>query len=694
MKKVGLIVSFLFSMYGAHAQRVYIDSIRQALGVAVEDSQVARYLYDLNYGYMEVNTDSALYWADSCVHFSQKHGQFYYEVLCLADKAFSLLYAVGVSTQDGENALELAREAYFKAFETDHAHLKIMTSQMMGTLYSEMDSFLLANEYWQNAIDLSKEAHNDRILRNIHNNRAGMYYYLGQYERAYEDVLQALRYAEITAPERTFEYKKNLALLLKDMNRYEEAIQYLREAREEAAEVGADYSLAFLWEVQTSLYTALANQYPDSTYLDSARWANQQVLKYDISGVANLRHNQIIHQAEIFELDQKPDSALFTYQDALDHAKKFGLPKGLRLPVMADIIKLNQELGRWGPAQQMALKMYEEVDLDSDFSNGTRVTRLLAGIYEQAGNHKRANQYWKAYISMKDSMIHDETFLNMEKIKFRYALEQKEAEKAAVIDKYELQLNVQQLQTQRNRLVIWGLLAVLAVISQFSFLLYRSRQGKTRANQLLEEKSGALKQLNVQLKTANVTLKENMQLVRRQNEALAKQKSELEKAHHLILKQKFRIEKNLDQQNRKLATYLLKEKSQESFLHGLDEALQNIAFSHEMEEKDRQAVAEARSRIANMLKQKDSWEQFKTQFEEVHPDFFSGLLQAHPDLSQTDLKYCAYIRLGMGNQEMASAFNLTLRGIEAAKSRLRKKMDLSKGANLTAYLITFARQEV
>lgn len=81
------------------------------------------------------------------------------------------------------------------------------------------------------------------------------------------------------------------------------------------------------------------------------------------------------------------------------------------------------------------------------------------------------------------------------------------------------------------------------------------------------------------------------------------------------------------------------------------------------------------------------WNLFETSFNGAHEDFFKKLKVDHPDLVPNDLKLCAYLRMNMSSKEIASLLNITLRGVEIRRYRLRKKLDLPHDKNLTEFLI-------
>ncbi|MCJ7932606.1 MAG: hypothetical protein MUW56_02960 [Chryseobacterium sp.] len=69
---------------------------------------------------------------------------------------------------------------------------------------------------------------------------------------------------------------------------------------------------------------------------------------------------------------------------------------------------------------------------------------------------------------------------------------------------------------------------------------------------------------------------------------------------------------------------------------------------------------------------------FLTRFKEVYPDFYQKLNDHHNELTDYDLKFCAYIRLNLTTKEMAQFENITLRAAETRKYRLKKKLELPR----------------
>ena len=90
--------------------------------------------------------------------------------------------------------------------------------------------------------------------------------------------------------------------------------------------------------------------------------------------------------------------------------------------------------------------------------------------------------------------------------------------------------------------------------------------------------------------------------------------------------------------------------------------------------------------INEVEKNDDSWDKFASHFDEVNSNFLRNLRQAHPKLSNTDLKLCAYLELNLASKEIAQLMNISVRGVEIGRYRLRKKLGLETSQSLQDFL--------
>ncbi len=89
------------------------------------------------------------------------------------------------------------------------------------------------------------------------------------------------------------------------------------------------------------------------------------------------------------------------------------------------------------------------------------------------------------------------------------------------------------------------------------------------------------------------------------------------------------------------------------------------------------------------LKNEDFWLQFNFFFNQVNTDYLKRLQAMHQNLTQNDIKLSALIKTGMNTKEIASILNISGRGVEKSRYRLKKKLNLNTGQDLNSYLLQF-----
>lgn len=80
------------------------------------------------------------------------------------------------------------------------------------------------------------------------------------------------------------------------------------------------------------------------------------------------------------------------------------------------------------------------------------------------------------------------------------------------------------------------------------------------------------------------------------------------------------------------------------------------------------------------------WEEFDKRFIDVNKGFYKNLKTNFPDLTPTELKHCALIKLNFSAKEMAQLLNISINGVNTSRYRIRKKLKLEREDNLTTVI--------
>jgi len=80
------------------------------------------------------------------------------------------------------------------------------------------------------------------------------------------------------------------------------------------------------------------------------------------------------------------------------------------------------------------------------------------------------------------------------------------------------------------------------------------------------------------------------------------------------------------------------------------------------------------------------WKHIEPQLDITYNNFISKLRERHPDLTLSEIKIAAYVRMNISTKEMAEYMHKTVRAIENDRHRLRKKLGLDASNSLREYL--------
>ncbi|WDF67390.1 triple tyrosine motif-containing protein [Sphingobacterium oryzagri] len=173
-------------------------------------------------------------------------------------------------------------------------------------------------------------------------------------------------------------------------------------------------------------------------------------------------------------------------------------------------------------------------------------------------------------------------------------------------------------------------------------------------------------------------------LQQRQEEALRKETEQNEKK--LMALKNTQLTQELEAKNRELANAATNIVYKNELLNNLNEELLNLK-DRDGKKLSADQLQRVNKLIDNARSDERDWDLFEKSFNESHENFFKKLKTDYPELSPNDLKLCAYLRLNMSSKDMASLMNISTRGIEVRRYRLRKKFNLPTEKNLSEFLL-------
>lgn len=90
-------------------------------------------------------------------------------------------------------------------------------------------------------------------------------------------------------------------------------------------------------------------------------------------------------------------------------------------------------------------------------------------------------------------------------------------------------------------------------------------------------------------------------------------------------------------------------------------------------------------RLQNNTGTSVDWKRFEDNFDIVNDQFIRRLKTKYPWMNKQERRLCVYIKMGLQTKEIAPLLNMTTRGVEMIRYRLRQKMELDSDINLKQY---------
>ena len=160
------------------------------------------------------------------------------------------------------------------------------------------------------------------------------------------------------------------------------------------------------------------------------------------------------------------------------------------------------------------------------------------------------------------------------------------------------------------------------------------------------------------------------------------------KEQELLRLKEEKMQSELQHVNNLLAASTMNLVVKNEFIEAIKEELKELKQKGENPETKR-ALEKMVKEIDITLRLQEDWEQFEYHFDQVHGGFLNRLRNDYPDLSPNEQKLCTFLRLNLNTKEIAYLLSISLRGVEVARYRLRKKLRLDKGENLSKFILEY-----
>ncbi len=520
--------------------------------------------------------------------------------------------------------------------------------------HKKLDSIVYLNErsktflYDSTTLSIQSASQAIRLARSIRNLKweaismvslAEGYLINDLYDKALEYNLQALEILQkIEAREDVSIPLTSLGWLYYDIGDAENSLKYHRMAYD-VIKMGTD-----TFKISTAI-NAIGLDYSLKKEYNNALPYFKKALELGMAIDNDLRisaslNNLADAQIELGDYDAA-DSAL---QIALRHLSK--IKDVLRTAeTISNLGNLYTHLGKY----REALSYLDQSSqlLDHSKSNAKKEIQLnnaflYAQLFEKTGDYRKAFENLKLHHEMYEQILSDVKKKRIAQKKAEIEIQQKEKLIESLEKDRELRI------TQRNATAI-----AIILFSIVGFAFY-SRERKLR------------------IKEAELS---------KIHEALIL--SDLEK----IEVEKQLLNNKLEYKNTEITNFALHISQRNEWMNQFVSDLQQIRKKPKTEANTE--IDKLIRRFSNNEQISKDTEHFHINIETEYKDFLYNLQKRFPDLTENEKRLCAQVRLNLSIKDIASINNISVKSVEMARYRLRKKFGLNHEDNLTEFLKNF-----
>jgi len=343
-----------------------------------------------------------------------------------------------------------------------------------------------------------------------------------------------------------------------------------------------------------------------------------------------------------YMLENKPELAHSYYQKAMQIGNKIE-NKSFMTSLLINESVYSLGIGNFREAEshiEKAEKLSQEIGNAEQLS---LVYNVKYTIYEKEGSSEKAFHYLKKYTNQKEKILSSSKTIDSY---------QAYVEAFMASAEKELMISKQKTMLEKRKLTI--------TLISFIFIILLGI---------------ALSVIFYQKKKQQAFVKES------EKEALRKQLA-YEKSIQQIQEEKHK--EVLDAKVREVTSYSLILSNKNNVLQ---EILQKAGKSNEQDGNETEHFSE---NVIDIVRKNLNTEveshKFIHHFNEVHPQFFSKLKSICKDLTENNLRMCAYFKMGMSMKQVAVILNVSTETVKNARYRLKKKLMLEKDDSLDDFL--------
>jgi tetratricopeptide (TPR) repeat protein len=405
----------------------------------------------------------------------------------------------------------------------------------------------------------------------------------------------------------------------------------------------------------------LAQTYANIGHIYEKRQDPKQAYRYQKLALVNSRAAKDVNSltkiyenlGSIFEDEAQYDSAHYYYQSALTLAQQTHDEIG-QIEIINNLGDVFRKTGRYEEGLKRSREAMQRSQQKGELYQLSAALRDIAKTYRLLNQPDSAYAYLERSRDLVDAIYAADNTRQITLLQTLYDVERKDSEIA--------QLNAQK---RIDFIIILAASVVLVLIGILGAVIISRQRLKIRNEQALNQ--------------------QNQQIFQTQNELM-----------QVELKNQQLEEENLKGQlelkSKELTTHTLQIIQKNQVLEEIKEDLTTILKDDKRDQKKQ--IRQLVDKISLNFSQDKYWADFRTIFDQVHPYFFTQLTQQFPDLTATDLRLIALLKMNISSADVATLLGISSDSLRVSRYRLRKKIGLAEGESLSAYIQRFPSQSL
>jgi tetratricopeptide (TPR) repeat protein len=173
-------------------------------------------------------------------------------------------------------------------------------------------------------------------------------------------------------------------------------------------------------------------------------------------------------------------------------------------------------------------------------------------------------------------------------------------------------------------------------------------------------------------------------IISRQRLKLRNEKKLNEQNHSLYEAHKNAITAELELKSKELTSNTLHVIQSNQFLDELKAEMLEMVKDDKRDQKKQ--IQQIIRKISNNINHDRHWKEFSDLFEQIHQTFFDRLKTRCEELTGNDIRLVALIKMNLSSKDMAILFGISQDSLRVARYRLRKKLNIGAGENLSSFI--------